>query len=49
MGKDYWAYNIEDSAPMIEAMMKFAYRLGITPKNLDYKFLTNQTEKGGLR
>jgi 4,5-dihydroxyphthalate decarboxylase len=36
MGENYWSYNVEDNQPALEAMMLYAYQLGITPTKLDY-------------
>lgn len=36
MGDRYWAYNIEDSKPALEAMMLYAHQMGLTPTQLDY-------------
>jgi len=32
MGRDYWAYNVENNRRPLEAMMDFAYEQGITPE-----------------
>ena len=37
MGENYWAYNVEENAPTLEAMMGFAHQFGITPGKLDYE------------
>jgi 4,5-dihydroxyphthalate decarboxylase len=37
MGENYWAYNIEENARTLEAMMRFAHEFGITPGKLDYQ------------
>ncbi len=36
MGDDYWAYNIQNNARALEAMMLFAHQMGVTPTQLDY-------------
>lgn len=35
MGERYWAYNVEDNRPSIEAMLLFAYQQGLTATKLD--------------
>ena len=36
MGERYWAYNIENSVPALEAMMQYAHQFGLTPTRLDF-------------
>jgi 4,5-dihydroxyphthalate decarboxylase len=35
MGERYWAYNVADNRPSIEAMLLFAHQQGLTPRQLD--------------
>jgi len=37
MGENYWAYNIDDNANTLEAMMDFAHQFGVTPTKLEYQ------------
>lgn len=39
MGENYWAYNVEENARTLEAMMGFAHEFGVTPTKLDYESL----------
>jgi 4,5-dihydroxyphthalate decarboxylase len=37
MGERYYAYNVVDNIPSLDAMMRFAHQFGITPTRLDYR------------
>jgi 4,5-dihydroxyphthalate decarboxylase len=36
MGENYWAYNIEDNRPALEAITQFGHEQGLSPTRIDY-------------
>ncbi len=36
MGKNYWAYNIENNRKVLEAMTQYAHEQGLSPERIDY-------------
>ena len=36
MGENYWAYNVENSRTVLEAMTQYAHEQGLSPTRIDY-------------
>ena len=39
MGENYWAYNLEDNRPTLEALTQYCHQQGLTPYQVEYRKL----------